>query len=230
MLRCSHIVCKTRDIAACVRQLERAGFTVQRGGAHNALVWFEQGPFLEFFEIPRWARLVTLPFGLRYGRSAGERLAHWARAREGWCDVALEPRSYRPEDPLDLDPVRRHLLALAPGASRIISGSRACAGGGRVRYRFMAAGDRHLPFIVSHYQPLQRPAAVKHANGVTAVARVDLRLPDASLNALRALLPDDPWLFSRSGGRRVAVTLAGWRPLPETPSFIRTLFGDTPSP
>ena len=230
MLRCSHILCKVRRIDDCVRDLELAGFSVQRGGAHNALVWFEQGPFLEFFELPGWCRPLSLPFGLRFGRSAGRRLALWAAAGEGWCDLALEPRGYRPDDPLHLGDVHQFLRTLAPGTSRIINGSRSSAGGGRVRYRFITAGDRQLPFIVSHYHPLQRPERVLHANGALAVARVDFRLPSAAHAALARMLPEDDWLHARAGERRLGVSLSGWRPLPQTSRFIRSLFSDVQEP
>ncbi|EMM6760066.1 VOC family protein [Pluralibacter gergoviae] len=230
MLRCSHILCKVSRIDDCVRDLELAGFSVQRGGAHNALVWFEQGPFLELFELPGWCRPLSLPFGLRFGRSAGRRLAFWAGAGEGWCDVALEPRGYRPDDPLHLDDIHRRLRALAPGASRIINGSRNSAGGGRVRYRFMTAGDRQLPFIVSHYHPPQRPERVRHANGARSVARVDLHLPATAHAALGQLLPEDTWLKAHIGERSLGVTLAGWRALPQTSRFIRRLFSTTQEP
>lgn len=228
MLKCSHILCKVPHIGECVAQLAQAGFCVQRGGGHNALVWFEEGPFLEFFELPGWCRLMSLPFGLRYGRSTGRRLAHWARAGSGWCDVALEPRVERAEDPLDLSDVAGFLRQHAAGTSRVVSGRRAAEAGGDVRYRFMTPGDPALPFIVSHYHPRQRPVRVRHANGATAVARVNFQLPSAARAALTRLLPQDAWLRASVGdARRVeSVILRGWQPLPDTAPFIRSLFCD----
>lgn len=230
MLKCSHILCKVDNIRDAVAQLERAGFSVQWGGdptqAHNALVWFERGPFLEFFELPRWFRWLSLPFGWRFGRSAGQRLEGWALASAGWCDVALEPMHYQPQDPLSLVSVSHHLRQQALVGSRIVKGNRCSAQGEKVHYRFMTPRGNHLPFIVSHYHPQQRPLRVQHANGARAVARVDFHLPAASHRHLQRLLPADNWLNSHHSERRYVsgVTLQGWQALPETSDFIHSLF------
>ncbi|CAI2005150.1 Uncharacterised protein [Klebsiella pneumoniae] len=230
MLRCSHILCKVDNIRDCVAQLEQAGFSVQWGGdparAHNALVWFEEGPFLEFFELPRWFRWLSYPFGWRFGSSAGQRLRGWAQAGEGWCDVALEPEQYQPEAPLSLDNVSQHLRQQALAGSRVVNGSRKSVQGERVNYRFMMPRGNHLPFIVSHYHPLQRPVCVRHANGARAVTRVDFHIPQPSHRQLQRLLPTDRWLKSQHGERRYvsSVVLQGWQALPQTSEFIQSLF------
>ncbi|MEN4546041.1 VOC family protein [Pantoea agglomerans] len=230
MLNCSHILCKVDNLRDAVALLEQAGFSVQWGGkpekAHNALVWFEQGPFLEFFELPRAFRWLSYPFGWRFGRAAGERLRHWALAPSGWCDVALEPQQYQPADPLNLDRVSEHLRQHTLAGSRLVKGRRISANGEQVHYRFMALADRHLPFIVSHYHPLQRPAQINHANGARGVACVNFLLPAESHTSLLRLLPTDGWLNALSSDRRQvsSVTLTGWQALPQTSDFIHSLF------
>lgn len=230
MLKCSHILCKVDNIRDCVSQLEQAGFSVQWGGdpsrAHNALVWFEQGPFLEFFELPRWFRWVSYPFGWRFGRAAGQRLKTWAHAPVGWCDVALEPEHYQQDDPLSLVNVNQHLRQLSLRGSRVVKGRRHSVTGELVHYRFMMLRGADLPFIVSHYHPLQRPVQVEHGNGARAVACVDLHLPVSSHHPLQQLLPADNWLNRHHGERRYVsgVTLQGWQALPQTTSFIHSLF------
>lgn len=230
MLNCSHILCKVDNLLVAVAHLEQAGFSVQWGGrpenAHNALVWFEQGPFLEFFELPRAFRWLSYPFGWRFGRAAGERLRNWALAPPGWCDVALEPEQYQPADPLNLDRVREHLRQQALAGSRIVNGRRISGNGENVHYRFMALADRHLPFIVSHYHPLQRPSQIIHGNGARGVGRVNFQLPAASHASLQQLLPADGWLNALISERRQisSVTLMSWQALPQTSDFIRSLF------
>lgn len=230
MLKCSHILCKVDNIHDCVDQLERAGFTVQWGGdptrAHNALVWFEHGPFLEFFELPRWFRWLSVPFGWRFGRCAGRRLFQWATAASGWCDVALEPLAYQQEAPLNLTGVNEYLRKHSINGSRVVKGSRTSASGGKVHYRFMTLQEKHQPFIVSHYYPQQRPPLVKHVNGAVGVSRVDFYLPAASQGTLKLLLPEDSCLQSHACEKRhiSGVTLRGWQPPPETPAFIHSLF------
>ncbi|WP_167013688.1 VOC family protein [Candidatus Pantoea multigeneris] len=230
MLKCSHILCKVDNIHACVAQLEQAGFCVQWGGdparAHNALVWFEEGPFLEFFELPRWFRWLSYPFGWRFGSSAGQRLRGWSQAGAGWCDVALEPEQYQPEAPLSLVQVSQHLQQQALAGSRVVKGRRKSVQGETVHYRFMMPRGEHLPFIVSHYHPLQRPVCIQHPNGARAVARVDFHLPVSSHRHLQRLLPSDRWLNSQQGERRCvsSVVLQGWQASPHTSGFIQSLF------
>lgn len=230
MLKCSHILCKVDNLQQGVADLEQAGFSVQWGGkpgeAHNALVWFEQGPFLEFFELPRAFCWLSYPFGWRFGRAAGARLRHWARAPAGWCDVALEPDHYQPADPLNLENVTEHLRHQMLARSRIVKGSRLAGNGEKVHYRFIAPADRHLPFIVSHYHPLQRPSQITHANGARSVARIHFHLPGASHASLQRLLPDDNRLHAQISARRQvsSVTLSGWQAQAQTSCFIRSLF------
>src|SRR5262249_54346468 len=51
MLRCSHVLCTVDDIARAVADYTELGFTVEWGSdprqAHNALIWFAEGPFIE---------------------------------------------------------------------------------------------------------------------------------------------------------------------------------------
>lgn len=230
MLKCSHILCKVDNLGDAVASLEQAGFSVQWGGkpgkAHNALVWFEQGPFLEFFELPRAFCWLSYPFGWRFGRAAGQRLRNWALAPAGWCDVALEPEQYQPADPLNLDRIKEHLRQQALAGSRIVKGSRISGNGEKVHYRFMAPAGQHLPFIVSHYHPLQRPSQITHFNGARGVTNVNFHVPKASRASLERLLPTDRWLNTQSSERRQvsSVTLTGWQALPKTSDFIHSLF------
>lgn len=230
MLRCSHILCKVDNLAYAVASLEQAGFKMQWGSdparAHNALLWFNQGPFIEFFEFPRHFAAFSLPFGLRHGRAAGQRLAWWAKAPAGWCDVALEPRVYLAATPLELTPIRQWLKTMAIKGSRVVRGRRVDPQGTSVHYRFFAPTPVTLPFIVSHYQPLQRPERVNHPNGVTGVARLDITLPAVDCDRLRRILPDDPWLYAHPGVTRQTqpVQMYGWRDQPDADPFVRSLF------
>ena len=230
MLQCSHILCKVDKLAETVNQLQQAGFSMQWGSrpdkAHNALLWFEQGPFIEFFELPRFFSALSLPFGWRFGRPAGQRLAHWAKAAPGWCDIALEPQLQSPAAPLALEPICTYLQQKGIACSRVINGRRICPQGDTVQYRFIAPYPVNLPFIVSHYHPLQRPERIVHRNGARAIRRVEWSLPAENYWQLQRLLPSDRWLSSSITPQRHigAVTLDGWRAAGNTTDFIRHLF------
>ncbi|WP_234384915.1 VOC family protein [Streptomyces sp. MMG1121] len=194
VLRCSHVLCKVDDVRSVVRDYEELGFTVEYGSAperaHNALLWFEEGPFIEFFQLPPAFRLVKWPMAAVNGRAAGDRLARWARPGEGWRDLALETD--------DVELVRVHAALSAGGVrvSRVMKGRRTRPDGDLVRYQFLATHPVRLPFVVSAYDPPQRPASVHHPNGARRISRVRVGVAErdrAAFDTLAAHVePDGP--------------------------------------
>ena len=71
MLKFWQIICKVNNIKEAVRDLEALGFSIEWGRAperaHNALLWFKEGPFIEFFQLPKLFTYLSLPLGLVYG-------------------------------------------------------------------------------------------------------------------------------------------------------------------
>ncbi|WP_369362679.1 VOC family protein [Streptomyces sp. CG4] len=192
VLRCSHVLCKVDDVRSVVRDYEELGFTVAYGSAperaHNALLWFEEGPFIEFFQLPPAFRLARWPMAAVHGRVAGDRLARWARAGEGWRDLALET------DDTELGAVHGALRAGGVRVSRVMKGRRTRPDGDLVRYQFLATQPARLPFVVSAYDPPQRPATVHHPNGTRRISRVRLGVAErhrAAFDALAAHVEPD---------------------------------------
>ncbi|UHA73196.1 VOC family protein [Paenibacillus sp. 481] len=219
MLKCSHIICKVDDITTVVRDYEALGFTMQWGSApqraHNALLWFEHGPFIEFFQIPTSLSLLSFPLGLIYGRAAGQRFKYWSKCTEGWCDVALEPERVSSIEMLngehpngehpnaeynrkELEDIQLAVRQLGMPTSRIINGKRTRPDGNLVRYSLFAPKETELPFIVSHYDPPQRPKKIEHPNGATGIEWVKMGLPSNLMSPFRALISGDEWLRAES--------------------------------
>ncbi|MFJ1729959.1 VOC family protein [Streptomyces sp. NPDC088254] len=208
MLRCSHVLCKVDDVRSVVRDYTELGFTVEWGSAperaHNALVWFEEGPFIEFFQLPPAFRLLKWPMSAVNGVAAGERLVRWARPGEGWRDLALET------DDTELAGVHSALRAGQLRVSRVMKGRRTRPDGDRVRYQFLAARPARLPFVVSAYDPPQRPAAVHHPNGARRITRVRMGVADhdrAAFDALTAHVRGDG-LLAVEGAEHTGVIAA----------------------
>ncbi|WP_019548766.1 VOC family protein [Streptomyces sulphureus] len=223
MLRTSHILCKVDDVRAVVRDYQKLGFTVEYGSAperaHNALLWFPEGPFIEFFQLPPAFRLLKWPMSVYGGSPAGARLTRWARRGTGWCDLALETSDTR------LDAARAALRAGGVRVSRAMGGKRTRPDGQLVRYQFLAASPDRLPFVVSSYDPPQRPLGIRHANGARRISAVHMEVAEADRPAFdtmthAAALPADDVLRVASGPRTrvVSVELSGLTdPVPDTP-------------
>ncbi|MFC9249798.1 VOC family protein [Amycolatopsis thailandensis] len=195
MLRCSHVLCRVEDIGSTVSSFTDLGFSMEWGSvpgkAHNAFIWFAEGPFIEFFEFPSSLERLRWPVSAAFGRGMGDRLAKWAADGDGWRDVALET-----ED-TDLTDTRARLKAGGLVVSRRFRNSRTRPDGRRVRYQLVAPSPAALPFVVSAYDPPQRPEAITHANGATGVTAVHFGLRPEHLPDYDRLVGPDPWLRPR---------------------------------
>ncbi|GAA1959068.1 hypothetical protein GCM10009754_31870 [Amycolatopsis minnesotensis] len=190
------MLCRVDDIRSTVEEFTGLGFSVAWGSApekaRNALVWFEEGPFLEFFEFPSALRALRWPVAASFGRGMGDRLAKWASGDDGWRDVALET------DDTGLARVRETLRAAGVPVSRIFRNGRVRPDGRRVRYQLVAPRPATLPFVVSAYDPPQRPASITHANGATGVTAVHYGVRPEHRDGYDRLIGDDPWLRPRT--------------------------------
>ncbi len=209
MLICSHVLCKVADIRLAVRDFEDLGFTVEWGSAperaHNALIWFPEGPFIELFQLPPAFALLKWPLSAAHGVAAGERLARWARPGEGWRDVALETAE------TELAATRAGLRAAGVPVSRVMKGTRTRPDAQLVRYQFIAPRPTQLPFVVSSYDPPQRPAQITHRNGARGITTVRFGVSEADRRTFDALIGADAWLATEDALQTgvIAVEIAG---------------------
>jgi Glyoxalase-like domain len=192
MLRSSHVLCRVENIRETVRDYEELGFSMTWGSdpekAQNAMIWFTEGPFVEFFEFPTKLAALRWPVALRFGAGMGRRLHKWSRPGEGWRDLALET------DDVDLTATRARLADAGVAVSRIFRHGRTRPDGQRVRYQFVAPSPADLPFVVSSYDPPQRPAHVEHPNGATRISSIRYGVAAGRRAAFDRLVGADPWL------------------------------------
>ena len=199
MLSCGHVVCRVDDLQAGVRDFTDVGFTVEWGSdprrASSAFIWFAQGPFIELLAPSPSFAILRWPMAALYGRAMGERIAHWRRPGEGWLDVALET------DTTELASARAALRAAGVRVSKVVSGSRTRPDGERVRYQLLAPLSAGLPFVVSAYDPPQRPARVAHPNGAREIVAVHVAVSAADRRSYDALAGEDRWLHAEEAAR-----------------------------
>ena len=100
-LQLSHVLYRTKDLHLAVSRLRNAGFSVEYGTrpekAYNALIWFENGVFIEICHnsgLPPYIKGLMKLLGYQ---SVLDRMNKWEICEEGWCEWSLETT----EDNLD---------------------------------------------------------------------------------------------------------------------------------
>ncbi|WP_170233172.1 VOC family protein [Sporomusa termitida] len=192
------------NIADTVRDYELLGFSMEWGSisakAHNALLWFEQGPHIEFCQMPKRFSYFAFPFGLIYGKAAGRRLRHWAGPGEGWRDLALEIQREFDSEPLsaennhqELQLIKEAVNKLGISTSRIIRGKRVRPDGVTVQFSLFAPDDVGLPFVTTPILPRPQPK-ITHPNGATGIEWVRIGVTEELSHHLAKLIPQDQWL------------------------------------
>lgn len=197
-MRCSHILHRVDDIHAAVRAFQQVGFTVVYGRrpdrSSNALIWFEEGPFIELVRVPRLSLPLRWAVQLYGGRGLRRRVERWAGQDHSWIDVSVET------DDESIGAERDRLVAAGVPMSRILNMRRATPDGVTLRWQLAVPQDPSLPFAMSAYRPSARPERVVHANGATAVARVHVAVPATTRAAWQSLLDGtDPWIRLADG-------------------------------
>ncbi|MEO1057515.1 MAG: VOC family protein [Actinomycetota bacterium] len=175
-LRLSHVLERVTDLPAAVAAAEAAGFTVHWGSdpdyAHNALVWFETGPFLELYVAPPFDESTAPVVEQVAGPGAVLRSRKWGSMVDGWCDYAVETD----DDDLSAVVARCRDAGIALGPS--FYPNRTLPSGDTVSWHLAFPDDADLPFVMSAYSTPQRPATVAHANGATTITSITLAHPD----------------------------------------------------
>ena len=202
----SHVLYRVDDLPAAVADYRDRGFTVTWGGppasAHNALIWFETGPFLELLLAPETGRAIPAAVP----PAALQRFERWGEGPPGWCDLALETP----------DPALDNVVASTRAAGIAITDphpfSRTKPDGSVVRWQLAFPEDVSLPFVMSAYDPPQSGGVddTSHANGTQGIERVVIASPDpeAYRRTLTGLMSwDDPAVVVRPAehGERAGV-------------------------
>ncbi|MFY0517544.1 VOC family protein [Lysinibacillus sp. UGB7] len=192
MLKISHIQCRVNNIKKAVSDFEKAGFHVEWGrnpkNSLNAFIWFEQGPFLELFEMKRFMSAISFPLGIIYGKSMRERWQKWMVQREGLIDFALEGYEEDIAKQENLNLVKRKINNLGIGTSKVLNGRRKKPSGEVVTYGFFSLSPSELPFVVSAYSTPQRPKHIEHSNGSKYIHSVSVSCTKETKGILNTIL------------------------------------------
>lgn len=187
----SHVLVKVADLDRAVADLRELGFVVGYASSRHAHVWFTDGPIIELLATPRKAEWLEWPINLFWGKGSGTRMARWARADDGFCDVAV--------------------LTDEPAAAGVPIGKVIGWERDGVTFRFAYPRNPRLPFLVTPYDPPQHPAGLAHPNGATGLTKVVMEIHPDDLAGFERIVGDDPTFKYTAGPvtRVTAVELSG---------------------
>ena len=173
----SHVLIRVSDLEAAVADYRAAGFTVTLGSdpatAHNAMIYFEDGPFLELFTPPKISRITLIAAEGFLGKAAAARFRLWGQQGEGYVEYAFESTSKTLADEI------ARLRAAGIRTSRALSKSRRRLDNRKVRWQLTFPDSLELPFVMSAYDPPdeQSETARIHANGAKRISGLHIAHP-----------------------------------------------------
>ncbi len=179
-----HILIKTNDLAQSVKNFEDLGFTAtyrtDPAKAHNALIYLQDGSFLELFNpkpfnLPDKLLLAAARLLAPLQPSMMNRLHAYISGPEGLIDYALD--SIPPER------ANAHMAAMRlEGADlgKSVKLSKTLRDGRKQTWSIAAPGNPRLPFLMSAYDPAVPPAIheTTHRNGALGISRLVIDVPD----------------------------------------------------
>ena len=210
MLKCAHVICKVNNIKQAVIDFQKLGFSVEWGSnpqkADNALIWFNEGPFIELFEEKSFYYKFSRMISIFCGSAAGNKLRKWYLMKEGWCDVAGEDinnnENMIEDEKLnckELDDLRKKIRRIGLDTSKVIKGNRKKPNGKIVRYSIFYLSPVEYPFVVSKYDSLQRPSIIVHQNGALEIEKIIISVPQKMIKKYIQLFGNDSRIEIRKG-------------------------------
>ncbi len=196
-MRLSHVLYKVKDLHQAVKDFEDMGFTVRYGKkkekATNALIWFEDGRFIELFTINESAKPILRFLKLFGKKAAAKRFLYYANADYGWVDYAIENDRY------DLEKEKVKLKALGCKYSNF-KGLRTNINGLKLKWLMVVPDDLGLPFLMTDYNPSPRPETINHPNGATSISTFVWGASEENIKIIRQFTSDEKLILEQGEG------------------------------
>lgn len=191
----SHYLVRVEDLHQAVADFQAAGFFVEYGSkpdkAYNAMIYFEEGGFIELFNPPlhglkgRLQRSMAW-LGAKLGHALLARFNRWV-TYSGLVDFALESR-------VDLNVSLEAARQRGAIVGKIRDSSRIREDGVTTRWQLSIPDRAEAPFLMGPYEPPPDLSAtmLAHSNGVRRLEGMIIATPDpqAYLERLARLVSD----------------------------------------
>lgn len=178
--RIGHVLIQVTNLETAIRQYQVMGFQVVPGGVpgktHNALIYLNDGSFLELFStnhgrvVNALLKFIVKTIGL-WNPSYSSRLARYLPGQEGLKDYALDsvPGTLYQEN---IDKLLKNGLKLSKPHPK----SRTEHHGIKLKWTLCCPDSIYLPFLMSKYQPspIIEEQDTSHANGAAAIHEITI--------------------------------------------------------
>ncbi len=206
MMTLSHILYKVKNLEEAVKDFEDMGFTVRYGAkkekAFNALIWFEEGPFIELYTISKWTKVFVFLAKLIGKGAVARRFQYFIDSDYGWSEYSLENNRY------ELEAENAMLKQLGCQYSTI-NASRKNIYGQKLRWKLSMPLDLGIPFFMSAYKPNPRPQSIEHRNGAKSVRSLTWGVPSENIEIIQQFT-DDSRLQLEVGSGFQSIELEGF--------------------
>lgn len=202
MLEISHISFSVSNLHSAAKEIENMGFKIEWGGPkgkeNNFFIWFGENAFLEVFSIKRRHMPLFFIIHIIYGKVVAKRWWKWFSTKNKFVDFALEDsddtktiiRNYKNKIIVDIELIKENLKESKIDFSRTMHWKRTNKEGIKANYSYFVPYNENLPFIVSKYEPLQKPKKNVHPNGAKLIKNIRLFVKKSEYRDMNILTKD----------------------------------------
>lgn len=213
MLKLSHISCRVDNLEEAAKKFIEMGFEIEWGAktinnSNNFFVWLGNGPFLEIFTIKKKYVPGGLGLLLLYGKLPAKKWWYWFKTRNAWCDFALEDYNLKntfivhrgKKIIVNIEKTKKELIQQGFKVSnKTLHWSRNNFKNERANFSFFVFHNIRLPFVVSKYEPNQKPLCVNHMNGAYKLGFIRVVASSKDYYEMSKITKDDKKIIIEEG-------------------------------
>lgn len=190
-MKLGHVIYAVKDLDKAVREWTRRGFEVEYGRlrsskAHNAFIYFGEGPYIELLEGGGMSQLERKLTSIFYGKKYAERFEYLAELPEGWAGLCII------KDGDNLDNEIDYLRSIDIDGRYVKNIKYRDAKKRLIKYKCFYTYDYDMPYFMTSFEADDpRPVEIMHPNGIRGISRVTFHTTRKYANTLRGLVRDN---------------------------------------
>lgn len=186
-MKVSHVLYKTNDLNESIDRFRKMGFKVDFGSktrAHNALIYFSEGPYIELLKkapVPSYINLILILLGKR---KVVERFRYWENVQEGFFGLCLENNQTEFKNEEDIM-IKHRQKFFVTKSQRTDPLNRV------LKWRLLFPFELKLPFLMTYFNVCPKPRHFIHPNGIKGIAHIVFGTDEKLFPVIRELCDDE---------------------------------------